>query len=142
MGKDANDYPDFRMSYNRSDLEFLIESIKEFISSGYINNFYKTNSTLALKVIAKLEKEAEILSKVEGASNLNNVRDYWVFTDFSKYVHFEYEEIIVLRFYLSTLHLEHTHEQKRRVKMLSDLDEYIGQHRAWLDFRKITKDVD
>ena len=144
MSEDLADYEDFRMRYNKYDLEFMINNLKSFITSDYINKFYRKNASLALEVIKKLQEQFNILKEGEEKSTTFDMYCYNhnIFTKCEIMISFEYEEIITLRFYLNCLKTKDEYDERRRSRLVKELDEYIGYHKAWLDFRKITEAVD
>ncbi|MBU3102920.1 hypothetical protein [Clostridium gasigenes] len=134
---DAEDYEDFRMKYNKFDIEFIINNLKKFVASDYINKFYKKNSYLILQVIKKLQNQLNLVVKAQNKYASAYCYEN-VLIDFKISISLNYEEIITLLFYLNCLHLKENHEYRRRDELVSELSKYIGKHKAWLDFRKLT----
>ena len=55
-------------------------------------------------------------------------------------INLTYEEVITLLFYLNIKKINDEFNIIRKNKIVKGLKEYIGQHKSWLDFRKITVD--
>ncbi|WP_321993060.1 hypothetical protein [Clostridium butyricum] len=139
----AEDYEDFRIKYNKYHIKFLLDHLKEFVVTNSIDNL-DDNLSLLEPVITKLE---EAINSIKEAENLR--KDYYnsefyyycydkgIFDILTIIIVFSYEEVITILYYLKNITKNNNNEFILN-KLTKELENYIGSHKAWLDFKKIS----
>lgn len=141
----AEDYEDFRIKYNKYTIKFILDSLNSYIISRYIDDFHSINIPLLKPSISKLEQALNHLKKAdklrqEHSSNayVYHCYDNSIFDTLTITISFSYEEIITLLHYLHHIKFQDTYDFTKLNEITKELETYIGSHKAWLDFRKIS----
>lgn len=144
--KCIDDYEEFRLTYDSYDLKFIFECLKKLIvnEDENMNEFYNTNKGLIIPVMDKFREALPKVNKVEKmlfSSECNNYCfEECIFYYTKIMIDLTYEEAITLLFYLKIKKFKDECDIIRKNKIVKGLQEYIGNHKAWLDFRNITVD--